>query len=254
MASNDNKKAPGSLSDSNWFPHDCDTTTDPKIGALLDDFGAAGYGIFWHICELIHAETETRIPAKKYVYKSIAKAMSVGVEMVERVVEACKDYDLFDELDGFLSSARARRNKTRRDEVKQMRREAGKKGGQATQAKGKQSSSNGKAKPNHTSSNGQSNVKQVKAEERRGEEILSVGESISDLLSLKDSNGVPPHDESLWRALCEGYPKIPGNDWKEALNVWNDLTKSDRVELVQNLRLDLENGQLNELVHNYVLQ
>ena len=61
--------------DTFWFPHDFDPTGDPKMQALLGEYGGIGYGVYWRIIEMLHADSKHRLPLKQYIYMAIAKQM-----------------------------------------------------------------------------------------------------------------------------------------------------------------------------------
>ena len=37
-----------------YFQHDYEPTSDPKMQALVGEYGAAGYGVSWSIIEMLH--------------------------------------------------------------------------------------------------------------------------------------------------------------------------------------------------------
>ena len=111
----------------NYFSHDYNATLDPKIIALLGDYGAVGYGIYWRIVEMLHAENEHKLPLKEYIYKALAKQMGTSVEQVSAIVRDCIDiYDLFIECDGCFYSKRVDDNIQKMEEIKEKRSKAGK--------------------------------------------------------------------------------------------------------------------------------
>jgi len=105
-----------------YFSHDYNTTLDPKIIALLSDYGAAGYGIYWRIVEMLHSENENKIPLKEYVYKAIAKQMLTNVEQVSAIIKDCiNSYDLFLLNGDYFYSQRVNDNIAKREETKEKR-------------------------------------------------------------------------------------------------------------------------------------
>ena len=59
--------------ESYYFPHDYEPTGDPKIQALIGEYGATGYGIFWRVVEMLHSNAEHKLPFKNYIFLAIAK-------------------------------------------------------------------------------------------------------------------------------------------------------------------------------------
>jgi hypothetical protein len=110
-----------------YFSHDYNTTNDPKIIALLGDYGAVGYGIYWRIVELLHSESSHSLPFKKYIFLSIAKQMSTPVEQVESIVESCITiYELFTKNDDCFYCKRVFENIETRNKISESRSKAGK--------------------------------------------------------------------------------------------------------------------------------
>jgi hypothetical protein len=116
------------MKESYYFRHDYDPTSDLKIGAMLTEFGATGYGLFWRIVEILHSEEEHKIPKKEYFFLTIAKQMGTEVEQVKAFVQKCSDvYDLFRHDENYFWSERVFRNFEVRNSIKEKRSEAGKK-------------------------------------------------------------------------------------------------------------------------------
>ena len=118
-----------------FFPHDTNASQDMKIELLLDDFGMAGYGRWWRLCELLGAADGHRIEmGNARVAKVVARNLmfeSVG-ELMEFVTELA-DIGLIEMPgDGFISSRRMDRNA----EYFGRKRAAGRKGGMTKRAGG----------------------------------------------------------------------------------------------------------------------
>ena len=117
-----------------YFSHDYNPTGDPKIAAMISEHGACGYGFFWRITEMLHAEPEHLLPLKKYIFLAIAKQMLANVETVEKFINECiTDYELF-VSDGInFWSKRVNNNLGERAKLSEKRALAGKKGAIAKQ-------------------------------------------------------------------------------------------------------------------------
>jgi len=110
-----------------YFSHDYNTTLDPKIIALLGDYGAIGYGIYWRIVEMLHSENEHKLPLKEYIYKAIAKQMSTSVEQISTIINDCINvYELFIKDNDFFYCQRVFDNIQKMEEIKEKRSKAGK--------------------------------------------------------------------------------------------------------------------------------
>jgi hypothetical protein len=224
------------LSDTSWFPHDLDASNDPKLGALLDDHGAAGYGIFWHLVELMHAEPDGALPLKNYLYKAVAGRMKSDAKTVELLIlQAIQDYELFVELEGKFTADRTQTNLKRRAQNKEKAKESGAKGGKASAdrratLKGPSSNPQGPVEPSSSKSN-----------QRRGEEISI---DISPLIQiLKDSRAGTPTIESLCEAFLSSYPRAVLEESRERIRkIWKEkiVELEKGLKIVELVELDLE--------------
>jgi len=120
-----------------YFPHDYNPLDDPAMVLLVDEYGAAGYGIFWRIIERLHKEESHRLPLKHLIYASIGKQMKTDVEQVSTVVEFCMSIDigLFVSDGEFFWSERVNRNIDKRAQISNQRSVAGKASAEAKKIK-----------------------------------------------------------------------------------------------------------------------
>lgn len=131
----------------NYFPHDFNARNDIKIQALLHDYKARGYGLYWILIEMLHEASEHKIALKTYSYIALSQITNESPDFVEKVISACiNKYDLFFEVDGFLQCKRVNINIDRRIELSNKRALAGKEGANAKQmlANAKQNEANKK--------------------------------------------------------------------------------------------------------------
>ncbi len=138
--------------DTFWFPHDFEPTSDPKIQALLGEYGGTGYGIYWRIVEMLHSDSEHKLPLKNYIYIAIAKQMSANAKQSESkhiqqdilpetikifITECITLFELFESDDIFFWSNRVHKNIQLRSEISKVRSESGKRGAIAKQNQAK---------------------------------------------------------------------------------------------------------------------
>lgn len=131
-----------------WFPHNLNAHSDPKMQALLGEYGGVGYGVYWHIVELLHLNPTHKLPLKKYMFSAIAKQMSAnGKQMlgkikqevifpdeVQNFIKDCIDeYDLFLSDETHFWSNRVIRNIDKRTKIAETRSKSGKQGAIAKQ-------------------------------------------------------------------------------------------------------------------------
>lgn len=115
------------MKDTYYFQHDYNPTADPKMQALIGEFGAIGYGIYWRLVEMMHEAENHKIEHKKYVITAIAKQMSTSVEQVYLIIENCiNEYELFESDGECFWSERVLRNINKRTEISEKRSIAGK--------------------------------------------------------------------------------------------------------------------------------
>ena len=110
-----------------YFQHDYEPTSDPKMIALLSEFGATGYGVFWRIIEMLHSNSDHKLPKKKYMFSAIAQQMLTSVEQILAIINFATDVcELFISDKDFIISERVNRNFDKRNEISDKRSEAGK--------------------------------------------------------------------------------------------------------------------------------
>jgi hypothetical protein len=118
--------------ESYYFAHDYEPTSDPKIAALIAEYGAEGYGIYWRIIEMLHSNPEHKIPKKKYIFIALAKQLITNDNKIELVINyATEVCELFLEDSEFIISKRVLRNFEKREEISEKRSTAGKAGMQS---------------------------------------------------------------------------------------------------------------------------
>jgi len=110
-----------------YFSHDYNASLDPKIIALIGDYGAVGYGIYWRVVEMLHSENEHKLPLKEYIYKALAKQMVTSVEQISTIINDCINvYELFIKDNDFFYCQRVLDNIEVRTKISESRSKAGK--------------------------------------------------------------------------------------------------------------------------------
>lgn len=74
-----------------YFAHDINAVNDFKIQAMMYEFGVAGYGMFWVICESIAAQKSCTLPLKESYIRALASKAMVGVDVMENFIDSCTD-------------------------------------------------------------------------------------------------------------------------------------------------------------------
>ena len=112
-----------------YFQHDYNPTSDPKIVCLLGNYGGLGYGVFWRIIEMLHQEENHKLPKKLYIFEAIAKQMLTDANKIEEIINDCiEKYELLKCDDDYFWSSRVDTNIEKREEKKEKKSIAGKKG------------------------------------------------------------------------------------------------------------------------------
>ncbi len=125
-----------------YFQHDYDPLGDPKLSALVGEFGAVGYGLYWRLVEMLHTDQNHKLPHKRFIYVAIAKQMLTSVEQVEQLLCYAIDVCELFESDGELFwSNRVMRNIEKRAELSKKRSVAGKMSSERRQTTSKISTS-----------------------------------------------------------------------------------------------------------------
>ena len=122
--------------DTFYFSHDYEPTSDPKIQALLAEYGGLGYGVFWRVIEMLHSDIDHKLPMKQYIYIAIAKQMLADAKQIESIIKYCADVcELFANDGEYFWSDRVLKNIELRQRISDGRREAGRLGGLAKASK-----------------------------------------------------------------------------------------------------------------------
>lgn len=116
-----------------YFQHDYNARNDRKIAALVKKHKAAGYGIFWVVCEMMHEEGGG-LEFDEITFGAIAKDINEETEFIKTVLNDCvSEFKLFSVDGDCAKSNRVTRNLDKRQEVSKSRANAGKAGANAKQ-------------------------------------------------------------------------------------------------------------------------
>lgn len=117
-----------------YFSHDYEAIGDPKLQALVGEFGAVGYGVFWRIIEMLHSDQDHKLPLKQYIFIAIAKQMLTSAEQIEAIIkQSIEVYELFNSDGQYFWSDRVNRNFELRAQLSEKRAIAGRLGAIAKQ-------------------------------------------------------------------------------------------------------------------------
>jgi hypothetical protein len=109
-----------------YFSHDANARQDEKILMLRAEHGWEGYGIYWALVEMMFESSETALHHNKI--RGIAVSYNINITVLESVINTCITEELFvSDGEKFWSESLIRR-KTKYQEIKEKKSEAGRKG------------------------------------------------------------------------------------------------------------------------------
>lgn len=117
----------------NYFPHDANTSRDPKIEKLEFDLGLKGYAVFFKILEKLCENSDGFLQKN---YKLLSKSLHISAKLLQNVIE---NYDLFviDNEKNIFYSERFLKFLSKQKEVSNNRKSAGCKGAEERWRDGK---------------------------------------------------------------------------------------------------------------------
>jgi hypothetical protein len=115
--------------DTYYFSHDYYARKDPKCVALIQDFGAAGYGIYWSLIEIMY-EQGGKIKKFPALFSALAKEFGISTEELTKQIEAMlHDYELLQEDETHIWSDSVLDRLELRDEKRSVKANSGRLGG-----------------------------------------------------------------------------------------------------------------------------
>lgn len=124
------------MRDELWIKHDARSRQDGKMAWFLKRTGQEGYGVFWSTIEILHYQNDHSIPLSGAEFDGLAEDLKLTPEKYLSILWAAKEAGLFKVEEGRLWQDRLKQEQAKRSKTKQniseLRREAGRKGGQAS--------------------------------------------------------------------------------------------------------------------------
>ena len=125
----DNQKTP--QKDAYYFSHDSNARHDERILELRDAMGWEGYGLYWAFIEMMRESADFTVTTKPAVLR---QALSIEKDKLEEFLGLCLEFGLFVKDGERIYSESLRRRMDQMNEQREKLREAGRKGGKASQA------------------------------------------------------------------------------------------------------------------------
>lgn len=112
-----------------YFSHDHNARHDRKIVALVNKYKSSGYGIFWAVNEMMHEEGG-ELELDEITYTALSKHLNEDIAHIQQVIQDCEaKFLLYRKIDNKLTSNRVIKNLSEIEEKKQVKVDAGTKGG-----------------------------------------------------------------------------------------------------------------------------
>lgn len=113
------------MKDARYFNHDADARNDPKIVALIKDYGLKGYGWWWVIVENLRSADNYELLDKPYVYKALAEQLRCDGDEASKFIKDCVEvYELLHRENGALMSFALKERMVRLDNIRSKREDA----------------------------------------------------------------------------------------------------------------------------------
>lgn len=219
-----------------YFSHDSNARTDPKILALINDFGMEGYGRYWVIVEMLSEQKDYELSLSDWVFSALAMQWQCERNAAKDFVYACvSDYELLASDGEVFWSNSLKKRMGFRDERRRKRSEAAKKAA-AVRWGNDENVSDGNADAMQTQCDSmrmdakESKVKESKGKKRKENSIATNkfdGESIPYRLALhlknvileKDSNTRVPKNLNSWATEADRMIRLDNRNPQEAANL-----------------------------------
>jgi len=117
--------------DTYWFRHDSNAKDDFKCMLLIEQLGCEGYGIFWILVETLREQKDYKYPLA--LLNALARKYNTTQAKMETVVNNYQLFEIENETFFFSNSLNIRMSNL--DKIKEQRKIAGQKSGQARRKK-----------------------------------------------------------------------------------------------------------------------
>ena len=117
------------IKNSYYFPHDYHARFDPKLCALIKNYGMEGYGTWWMLVEIMH-EQGGKIEKFPKLFEGLAHDLKQNEAHLKQIISALiNDFCLLKEDDMYIWSIRVLRNMDNLLQKRLQKVEAGRLGG-----------------------------------------------------------------------------------------------------------------------------
>ena len=198
--------------DAYYFSHDSNARSDPKLMALINTYGMEGYGKWWVIVEMLREQCGYKLKKCEWSTNALAMAMLCDTNSADKFINDCiHRFELLECDDDYFWSNSLLRRMEMREEQRQKRVDAGRKG-----AEKRWSDSKAIAMPKQSHSNGIA----MDSKERKVKESKKKEKTYSDDF------------EEFWNH----YPRKEGKDgaFKHFKRLLKDHTPEELINSAKN--------------------
>jgi hypothetical protein len=235
------------MKDAYYFSHDSNAHKDPKTLKLRARFGWEGYGIFWAIIETLREQ-------EGYGWKSddkelLSYSFANGEPIVNQVIDYCIEIGLLTESDdGYIQSDSLKKRMDIKEEKRQKKVEAGKKG---AHSRWKNGGANGSANSNGMAEDGKGKEKKVKeSKEKESKEEKTIRE-IKDLRAAYSSDLIQLIDR-YW-SVIKKTRKTNTISYNVILQTMKKWAKYDHIVIKYALKKHIDAYDDGDKKENYTL-
>lgn len=221
------------MKDVYYFPHDSNSRRDPKIAALLREFGFEGYGIWWTLIEIMHEQEGGKLEKFPKLIEGLAYQMSPDrrkTKQFEATLNASiramiDDFKLLQEDGTHIWSNRVVRNLEERHTKRMKRADAGRLGGIQSGIKRTKEMKQNEAmlQANEANEAKESKVKESSKETPPKHRASFVKPSVQEIEAYCKERGNSINPEKFFNHYeAKGWVvgRAPMKDWRAAVRTW----------------------------------
>ena len=202
-----------------YFSHDLNARSDPKIMAMLQEYGIAGYGAWWVVIETLAEQSEYELPKKGWVWSALARAIGWQTQEVADFIERLiNEFELLQEDEEHFYSCSLKKRMSYLDDKRKKRSEAGKKGAEKRWEK----RGNGNAIANAKQSHSNVMAKDGKGTERKGTRKELKGKERTG----KEQQQKPAHEKIPHKDIIEHLNSATGRNYRHSTKKNQDLIRA----------------------------
>ena len=213
------------IKDAYYFSHDSNARSDPKIMALLNSYGMEGYGRWWVIVEMLREQCNYKLPNEEWVFDALAMAMLCDANSTKKLIDDCVDrFKLLQRDDNYIWSNSLLRRMEKREEEREKKVEAGRKGAEkrwkdgTAKALPRQRQSTAIAEDSKESKGKESKVNKKPSSSKVFDDDspeITLANKLKDLILQNNPKAKTPDDLQKWAHDIDKMIRIDGREFLE---------------------------------------